>query len=1334
MPKTGEKDAKPTSSPSAAAAATEQPSPAADDSDDSDAVPVPVARKRSRGAAAPSATKKAGKRKLKAAGGARRPAARKSRLQSRAAAKRARLAGSDDSSDGLGSSSSSDGEASDSSGFAPAGASSSSEDEVSLESEAESSDPGTEDSEAEDDVVVKAKPAPRRAAKARKPAASPVVASASSPSVAASPAGGVSAGGWGGFRSGAGGPLVSGIASSGAVMPTKKETSTVLPAGTHQHHFYQFLQPDQIKDKKGRRPGDDGYNPHTLYVPPSFKAKESPAMQQWWDFKSNSLDTVLFFKVGKFYELYHMDADIGVSELDMVYMKGAYAHAGFPEIAYGKWSEILVSRGYKVARVEQTQTPAMLKETNAELRKAGKKAEKVVARELCSVKTKGTVTGNFMDHDLTNVTGGSSSKTSQIGSPAYLLGIVEVSSDVVARGEAAASTADESGTAGATQGSGNCEFGVCLVDAATSRVLLGQFTDDRQRTRLRTLLAEMLPVEVVLARDSLTEFTLRILRNDAPGAVFSELAPGSEFWGAEKTVNKLLRGSYFDEAVADKSPSGGSKFDLWPPALKRLCKVSDDGEPVALPSYELAVSALGGVTSYLAKCHIAEEILSHRMFAEYSTAGATGFAVIGEDEPTCTTAGTEEKADGGAGRTKPAVEPEVKPRMVLDGSTLVNLEILQNSFDGGIAGTLMGVIIGNCHTPFGRRVLRDWMCRPLQAAADINERLDAVENLMAEGTAMSAAAKALSKLPDLEHLLARIHSMGSKRRETSHPDARAIFYEAETYSKSKIQDLSRAIDGFKTAKKAIDRFVEYAEALKSPLLRELVESATERDDGLGFPDLTEAINFFENAYDQDEACRKGVIEPIEGVNPEYDEACRRIASAKTELDNYLSDQRAAFGTSAVKYFGRAKDRYQLEIPEKALSRKGVPDSFELKSQRKTGKDGGVRRFWSPTIVEHFEELQRAESDRDDALKSQLRVIMARFDRHRALWVPAVRCIANLDALMSLAAWSSAKDDQPRVRPQFVPLCSEGGGTEASAHPFVSLKGAWHPCVHHTFSGGSYIANDTSLGVETKPGTPEADGIAPRSCMLLTGPNMGGKSTLLRQTCVAVILAQMGAYVPAEQCRMTPMDRIFTRVGASDRILAGQSTFFVELAETSAILRYATPRSLVILDELGRGTSTFDGNAIAYAVVKHLTRNVGACTMFATHYHSLIEEFEHDRAVQLSHMRCLVEDGEDGVSTVTFLYKLAAGACPKSYGMNVARLAHLPEDVVKRAAAKSAEFEAALEQVRSSHYVKEAATIVKDAVRCAAEAAEGDALLAAWERARGMVTTKSAADDVDMGGD
>lgn len=172
--------------------------------------------------------------------------------------------------------------------------------------------------------------------------------------------------------------------------------------------------------------------------------------------------------------------------------------------------------------------------------------------------------------------------------------------------------------------------------------------------------------------------------------------------------------------------------------------------------------------------------------------------------------------------------------------------------------------------------------------------------------------------------------------------------------------------------------------------------------------------------------------------------------------------------------------------------------------------------------------------------------------------------------------------------------------------------------------------------------------------------MGGKSTLLRQTCIAVIMAQIGCYLPASKCNLTPCDRIFTRIGANDNIMAGQSTFMVELSETAKILKEATKNSLVILDELGRGTSTFDGYAIAYSVLHHLVAEVGCLGLFSTHYGSLTKEFACNPMVALKYMSFCVDQES---KKVVFLYKLEDGVCSESYGMNVARMAGVPEEVI-----------------------------------------------------------------------
>jgi len=286
----------------------------------------------------------------------------------------------------------------------------------------------------------------------------------------------------------------------------------------------------------------------------------------------------------------------------------------------------------------------------------------------------------------------------------------------------------------------------------------------------------------------------------------------------------------------------------------------------------------------------------------------------------------------------------------------------------------------------------------------------------------------------------------------------------------------------------------------------------------------------------------------------------------------------------------------------------------------------------------------------------LQRLFQRFDTNYDKWLQAISCVAELDALISLARSSSSGSGE-MCRPSFV----------ESKEPFIELQQMRHPCITLKI-GQDFIANDLQLGTENNP-----------LAILLTGPNMGGKSTLLRQTCIAIIMAQLGCFIHAEKCVLSPVDRIFTRVGANDDILAGQSTFMVELMETANILRHATKNSVVILDELGRGTSTFDGYSIAYSVLQYLTNTIQCRVLFSTHYHKLTEEFSKSKQIGLHHMACLVDEEKNDV---TFLYQLSPGVCPKSYGMNVALMAGVEEKVVKRAEEMAKQFEDISSNVRN----------------------------------------------------
>ncbi|XP_065562149.1 DNA mismatch repair protein Msh6-like [Artemia franciscana] len=312
-------------------------------------------------------------------------------------------------------------------------------------------------------------------------------------------------------------------------------------------------------------------------------------------------------------------------------------------------------------------------------------------------------------------------------------------------------------------------------------------------------------------------------------------------------------------------------------------------------------------------------------------------------------------------------------------------------------------------------------------------------------------------------------------------------------------------------------------------------------------------------------------------------------------------------------------------------------------------------------------MMDAEERKDSILKDIARRIFERFDSHRQLWERAIGCLSILDCLICLSVYSSSGD---MCKPIFL---------ESSDKPYLFIKEGRHPCLTQTAMGGDFIPNSVTVGGKNGSGF---------DIVLITGPNMGGKSTLMRQVGLIALLAQLGCYVPAEACEMTLVDRLFTRLGATDRIFMGESTFFVEMNETASILKHSTVHSLILMDELGRGTATYDGTAIASAVVSELVR-LGARTLFSTHYHTLVEEFSQEPKVGLGHMACMVENENDEdptQETITFLYRFVPGACPKSYGFNAARLAGLSDDVIREGHKDAKQFEREVALARAARII------------------------------------------------
>ncbi|MBN2217823.1 MAG: DNA mismatch repair protein MutS [Pirellulales bacterium] len=365
----------------------------------------------------------------------------------------------------------------------------------------------------------------------------------------------------------------------------------------------------------------------------------------------------------------------------------------------------------------------------------------------------------------------------------------------------------------------------------------------------------------------------------------------------------------------------------------------------------------------------------------------------------------------------------------------------------------------------------------------------------------------------------------------------------------------------------------------------------------------------------------------DGYRAELDELRGLSGGGKQWIAQYQAREAQRSGIPNLKVGFNKVFGYYLEVTN--AHRDKVPTDYHRKQTLKNAE-----RYITPELKEYEEKVLSAEEKAKDleyALFVELREAAV---AQRARIQATAGALAELDVLAALAELARERD---YCRPEMVD------------QPVLEIVDGRHPVLDVTEPDGTFVPNDTSAGGESG------------SILLITGPNMAGKSTYIRQVALITIMAQMGSLVPARSARIGLADRIFARVGASDELARGQSTFMVEMIETARILNLATPRSLVILDEIGRGTSTYDGMSLAWAIVEHLDERLGCRTLFATHYHELT-----DLAQSLSRVKNLNVAVREWQDDVVFLHKIVDGAADKSYGIHVARLAGVPRDVIGRA--------------------------------------------------------------------
>lgn len=935
------------------------------------------------------------------------------------------------------------------------------------------------------------------------------------------------------------------------------------------HDELDFLKPDKIRDKNRNRPGHPEYDPRTVYVPPEFFKELTPAMTQWWKLKADYFDCVFFFKVGKFYELYNHDAVIGVTELGFTFMgKDNYAHSGFPEQAYEKMASTLVERGYKVARVEQTENPgewlncvlsfmlyilnlSAMMEERCKRDNTRDKFSKVMKREVCQITDRGTQV----------FSNGQQKMTQQSSDPNFLLCIAETKLTPT-----------------------TSRYGICFVDTSIGDFTIGEFDDDQQCSRLLTLLSHYSPVLVLHERNGKVPYTEKIIK--AINALKEPLTSDKQMWAAPKTLKYLSESIY-------------SSADKWPQCLKEM--QADHLTPVS--DCALALKALGGCLWYLDRNLLVEQVLALATFKRY----------IPPDQKF-------EQKDGKIG------EEYQQKSMVLDNITLANLNVI------GKESSLF-MKMDYCCTQSGKRLLMDYLCAPSTEVDEIRARQEAVKELYEKTELLQNCRTLLSGLNiDLERSLAQIHQFGKMQMLKDHPASRAILYETQTYGKNKISDFAAVLNAFD----AIMELPNIFRGCTAKLLRMLTQT---NENGGRFEDMSKNIAKFKNAFDIQAALKTGFAIPEKNADQEYDTILDEIEDLEEELRDYLKEQGKFLGCT-LKYFGSDRKRYQIEVPEAKTSK--VPKSYNLESARK-GKDA-VKRYSTEETKEFLKQMQALEERKKNVLNDFAGKVFEKFSLNYTKYKMISGLVAKLDVLASFAEY--ARNQNVVCTPEIHELGKEPGKS------LLTIENGIHPLMN----SNDFIPN--GISIPTNKAFFE----------LITGPNMGGKSTLMREVALLSVMAQIGSMVPADSMDVSIVDRIFTRLGANDNIMANQSTFLVELNETSLILKHCTHNSLVLLDELGRGTSTYDGTAIAQSVANFLA-NLKCRTLFSTHYHNLVDSFYNDERIRLGHMACMVENENSEDITkenVTFLYKYTSGSCPKSFGFNAAKLAGIPLGVIRRA--------------------------------------------------------------------
>ena len=768
---------------------------------------------------------------------------------------------------------------------------------------------------------------------------------------------------------------------------------------------------------------------------PTDKTKKQnipPMTLQFFKLKEKHFDVIFMFKVGKFYEFYHMDAQVAIDHLGFKPMSGdTYLKCGTPEMACDRNMRALVEAGFKVARVEQTESAE-----DFEKRKKSttvKKWENAVRREICGIASAGTVaSANAFDFQDTDK--GQASK--------YFFSIF---------------------------GEGT-RLGVAAVQASRGEWYLSSLhDDDRYASKLLALLSQFDIAQIIIPRNFPENIVKKLVSMQLP----IEKRTPSKFWDTKKLLKTLKE-----------------KECKWLETEINFMNLIDGLSPRIENSGDVIIPAFAGIVEYFDSAMLLHTVITRPIFKRLFKA-----------------------------------ENRANKFMQIDSVSQKNLAL----------NTEMLTRIDYTKTAFGKRLLTNWLVSPCMNIETIKKRQEAVAFIADNSDFADFLKNDLlmydnKRLPDIQVQLQRIKAFSKEGLPPNHPDTRASIYCIEQYAKKNITQFCNILSIMEHIWKRISSIKENYDNLPE-LLVEILDKKV--------PNLDKEMLIWKNRFDREAAIETGKIMPRPGMVAVYDEALDRKSEIEQKMENLKNDIADEIGAirSECVFVTKPKKPYLLECP-KEKERTLLKIGFTVDSTKKGSKKTGAKVI--VTRKKDLEKMAKKRKEIEDEIEAILRdkvtnAVYIQWIEDAPKWLALVSALTNLDCLLSLAQYANSETGM--CLPEF-------DESEDQDYSFLELKDSKHPCIKLQ-PGEELISNSLRLEKE--------------KLVILTGPNMGGKSTIMRQVALNIILAQMGSFVPCSSMRLTPVDRIFTRIGGNDHILKGESTFYKAFLEKMKYFNYSLLR-------------------------------------------------------------------------------------------------------------------------------------------------------------------------------